>query len=151
GETCRNTLEREGLVAVRPHQAADHLARLGVERVHAADACRQVKPGCVLPETRQHARGANEGHTLAKAKTTRPAGQARNRAERALLHHADFAVAAVVYPQPAGAQPRGVRSCETTPDRLGCRARGGNPPTVYREVPMAGTACRERVGRGGEV
>src|SRR2546428_333708 len=79
-------------------------ARLRIDGVHAANARRQVESGGVLPEARQHARSPDEGHTLAQAEAPRPAGQARDRAEGAVLHHPDLAVPAVVDPQSTRAE-----------------------------------------------
>src|SRR5262249_40817358 len=103
-------IDGEDLVAGRPRQAAEHAAGFDFDGMNATDAGIDVEAGGVLPEPRDHPRGADQRDALVKADPAGPPGQFDAGGELPVRGEAELAVAAVVHPDATAVKPGRVRS-----------------------------------------
>src|SRR5262249_12323296 len=132
-----DTLDREHLVARRPHQTAHDLPGAEVDRVHAGLAAIWIETGGVVAILRDHPARGDEGEVAVEEKPASPARKLHDGFEAPVDDAAQFAVAAVVDPHVLAAKPCGVRPREPGADHLASSAREHDSAAIDGEVQMA--------------
>src|SRR6266545_3600989 len=119
--------------------------------MHPGNARGRVHPGRVMPKTWNDPARADEYHSAIHEEAPRPSGEARHGLEPAVFDDADLAVAAVVHPQPAPMEPRGMRPRETRRHHVARPPREDHAPAVDGKVQVTWTSRRRSARRRGEV
>ncbi len=169
GTGCGQCLDRAGS---RASAAIQSMAKIWLPKGHVrvpstapdeiSTACSaqrlvDIEPRRVAAEARDHPRGPDERDPVCEAEPACPAGQSRDRLERAVTRDAHLAVAAVVDPQPARgagapsaaasarAPPAPRRAAKITPRPSTGKSRCPGPP---RGLGGRGEEPRGEVGAG---